>query len=167
MNCKNCTIETANPKFCSRSCAATYNNKKTPKRSFENRCADCQKPNTKSRTYCKECWRKRVEERSMEKWNEETISSIKSGGNSNTSRYTYIRTMSRRKYLASTRPKICAVCGYSIHIEICHIKSINSFDEDCKIKDVNEMSNLIALCRNHHWEYDNNLLDITPFHNYI
>ena len=28
---------------------------------------------------------------------------------------------------------------------------------------INNIDNLIALCPNHHWEYDNNGLDISPY----
>lgn len=39
--CLVCGKETINPRFCSRSCAATYNNKKTPKRQPEGHCERC------------------------------------------------------------------------------------------------------------------------------
>jgi len=32
MKCLECNIETENPKFCSKSCSAKFNNKKFPKR---------------------------------------------------------------------------------------------------------------------------------------
>lgn len=54
----------------------------------------------------------------------------------------------------------CAICGYDKHIEIAHIKSVASFDESATIGEINAIGNLIALCPNHHWEYDNGLLNI-------
>ena len=54
----------------------------------------------------------------------------------------------------------CAICGYDKHIEIAHIKSVASFDEYATIGEINSADNLIALCPNHHWEYDNGLLSL-------
>lgn len=46
MRCQNCGTETANPKFCSRSCAAQFNNRQFPKREkkkffCETQCVNC------------------------------------------------------------------------------------------------------------------------------
>ena len=46
MKCINCQTETVNPKFCTMSCAATYNNKKSPKRKstkIKSKCLNCGK----------------------------------------------------------------------------------------------------------------------------
>jgi len=56
----------------------------------------------------------------------------------------------------------CAICGYTNHYEICHIKSVSSFPPDALIvKEINNINNLIALCPNHHWEFDNDILKLT------
>lgn len=55
---------------------------------------------------------------------------------------------------------VCNKCGYDKHIEICHIKSVSSFVDESLIQDINSISNLIGLCPNCHWEFDNNLLDL-------
>ncbi len=49
----------------------------------------------------------------------------------------------------------CKVCGYDKHVEVCHIKSVSSFDDNDLITDINSFDNLIGLCPNHHWEFDN------------
>jgi len=49
----------------------------------------------------------------------------------------------------------CKVCGYEKHVEVCHIKSVSSFDDNDLITDINSFDNLIGLCPNHHWEFDN------------
>jgi len=41
MKCLECNIETENPKFCSKSCSAKFNNKKFPKRKTNKKCASC------------------------------------------------------------------------------------------------------------------------------
>ena len=52
----------------------------------------------------------------------------------------------------------CFICGYDKHIEIAHIKSVSDFSDDTKISEINDIHNLIALCPNHHWEFDNEKL---------
>ena len=63
----------------------------------------------------------------------------------------------RRRYSGKMS---CSICGYDKHSEIAHIKPVSSFDDNALIKDINNPDNLIALCPNHHWEYDNGLLEI-------
>lgn len=58
MNCKNCSVEINNKNtFCSRSCAASFNNKKKPKRRPEGRCVSCDCPIKSSAKYCSECYK--------------------------------------------------------------------------------------------------------------
>ena len=66
----------------------------------------------------------------------------------------------RRKYEVSEKQKKCLICGYDKHFEVAHIKAVSSFDDESKIKDINNIENLVALCPNHHWEYDNSDLTI-------
>ena len=54
----------------------------------------------------------------------------------------------------------CAICGYDKHVEVAHIKAVAEFDDDATIGEINAITNLIGLCPNHHWEYDNGLLKI-------
>ena len=49
----------------------------------------------------------------------------------------------------------CKVCGYDTHIEVCHIKPVSSFNDDELISEINSINNLVGLCPNHHWEFDN------------
>lgn len=56
----------------------------------------------------------------------------------------------------------CKVCGYDKHVEICHIKAIADFPPEAKLKEVNDLTNLIGLCPNHHWELDHELLVLPP-----
>lgn len=54
----------------------------------------------------------------------------------------------------------CKICGYNKHIEIAHIKAVADFDNSATIGEINAISNLIALCPNHHWEYDNGVIKL-------
>lgn len=60
----------------------------------------------------------------------------------------------------SDKPCKCAICGYDKHIEIAHIKAVSEFDDSVTIAEINSIDNLIALCPNHHWEYDNGILTL-------
>jgi predicted nucleic acid-binding Zn ribbon protein len=53
--CAVCAKKTSNPKFCSRSCAAIFNNKKNPKRKPEGNCHECGIAISRSRKRCKDC----------------------------------------------------------------------------------------------------------------
>jgi 5-methylcytosine-specific restriction endonuclease McrA len=56
----------------------------------------------------------------------------------------------------------CQNCGYSKHVEVCHIKPIHSFSDDTLIDDINRLDNLLFLCPNCHWEFDRGLLEMNP-----
>lgn len=59
----------------------------------------------------------------------------------------------------------CQKCGYTLHSEMCHIKAIKDFNDDSTLGEINNPSNIVILCPNHHWEFDNGFLllkDIPP-----
>ncbi len=60
----------------------------------------------------------------------------------------------------TTSPAICYICGYDNHVEISHIKPVSQFHHDTLISEINDTSNLVALCPNHHWEFDNGYFSI-------
>jgi hypothetical protein len=51
----------------------------------------------------------------------------------------------------------CAVCDYRTHIEIAHIEPLAKFPDDTPIAET-YINNVIGLCPNHHWEFDNGYL---------
>ena len=57
-------------------------------------------------------------------------------------------------------PKACQKCSYDKHVELCHIKPINSFDDSATVGEINDPKNLLVLCPNHHWEFDNGILKL-------
>ena len=71
---------------------------------------------------------------------------------------TAIRKLADAAFKNSDKPKECAVCGYDKHIEIAHIKGVSEFGSDALIAEINDINNLVGLCPNHHWEFDNNQL---------
>ena len=71
-----------------------------------------------------------------------------------------IQKNARKTYFENTKEPKCAICGYLKHVEVAHIKAVSEFDNNATIKEINSLSNLIGLCPNHHWEYDNGMLKI-------
>jgi hypothetical protein len=140
--------------FCSRSCAATFNNKKHPKRHFTKTCNICKSLIRSDSKYCSGCYKEN------HYLDNKTLEQATQRRKNDNNRYCQIRQISRKKYLQSDKPKCCEVCGYDKHIEICHIKDIASFSKTTLVSEINDLSNLIALCRNHHWELDHGHLTI-------
>lgn len=66
-------------------------------------------------------------------------------------KFNIIRGRARNMY---KHIKSCQFCGYSNHVEVCHIKPIHEFSEDTLISVVNDPSNILILCPNCHWEHD-------------
>jgi hypothetical protein len=66
----------------------------------------------------------------------------------------YIGKHSRKIYEDSGRPYICQCCGYTRHVEICHIRDVNNFPDTALVSEINDIENLSALCRNCHWVFD-------------
>lgn len=71
-----------------------------------------------------------------------------------------IRKLAEKIYKESNKEMKCAICGYDKHVEIAHIKPVSEFDGDSTIADINSLKNLIYLCPNHHWEFDNNIIKL-------
>jgi predicted restriction endonuclease len=62
--------------------------------------------------------------------------------------------------MTSNKDKKCKVCNYEKHIEVCHIKPVSDFNDNTLITDINDLNNLVALCPNHHWEFDAGIIKI-------
>jgi len=153
-NCISCNIETNNPKFCSRSCAAKYNNVHFPKRKGEVICYKCGNTSLKSRKYCKE----HNPQKGLD-WS--SISLEETNSKRQYQRNSRIRDLARRTYDKANLPKSCFICGYDKHYEIHHIKQINEFDKSTVISVINSLDNLVALCPTHHWEADRGMIVFT------
>lgn len=109
------------------------------------------------RKYCNNCRikvKQELKEQSLQAKKSDAI--YLSGEISN--RYAKIRYHAREMY--SKELIKCEICGYDKHVEICHIKAIKNFNENCTIKEINDRNNIIGLCPNCHWEFDNGILKI-------
>ena len=150
---KNAEIKKTSNHYCSSSCAAKINGVKYPKRAVEGNCKDCFTPIPSSLTYCKKC---KIEKISID--NQTLYEATRDGKKA--SRYCMIREKARKSLINSGVEKYCKNCGYDKHVETCHIKSISSFELDITIKEINDLSNLVFLCPNCHWEFDKGILKL-------
>jgi RNA polymerase subunit RPABC4/transcription elongation factor Spt4 len=155
--CLFCNKSTNNPKFCSRSCASSHNNKISPRRKLEGKCKNCQQIISATRTFCKLCINSDAYSQFRD-WSKILLGPEKT--NKWVQPYTRIRSVARNVYNKSAKPKQCLCCGYNKHYEVAHLKPISSFSQDTPISVINDLANLVALCRNCHWELDNGMLQL-------
>ena len=146
--------EVRKKKFCNQSCAAVFNNTKSPKRKrAEKRFCPCGKSIQSHNELCGRCEQAR-----------RSILGSMSKGDVFRRYRTWQTARSSITYHANSvydrlgKLRQCAECGYGTHYEICHIRSVASFPEDALISEINAITNLVPLCPNHHWEFDNGLL---------
>lgn len=167
-------------KFCNRSCVASFNNSLKPKRLSNKNilCISCncfvslkkkKDGGYYNRKFCDQCLkndqRSKLAKRvgySVEDCNLEnqTKSFLYKRRKNWQSANSTIRKHAREVFEKFGLSKKCKICEYDKHIEICHIKQVKDFSDNSKIVDINSVDNLICLCPNHHWEYDNGLIYI-------
>ena len=147
--CNHCERETTNPKYCSRSCAASVNNKLSPKRTKTLKCSTdgCDTYVAAGYTYCAPCFKLITEVKDMA-----LVDAIYERHHKS-SAYALVRSRARKS--VRDEPKVCVKCGYDKHVEVCHIKPIKDFELTAMLSEINSRSNLILLCPNCHWELDN------------
>ena len=172
VSCHNCKKDTSNPRFCSRRCSAIVSNKKSPKRSIKKL---CEMPGcvslvmTSKKNYCAEHvnhYKEKLQKnREIQKfW---TMGDVRNQcvaqGHHASSLHAVVRRLGRdwNGHLKQNCER--RGCGYGLHVELCHIKPLMSFHDDALLKEVNCPTNILILCPNHHWEFDNNLLSFNDF----
>lgn len=147
INCANCGSSTFNPKFCSSSCSAKSTNRNRPKRIKKiNYCAKCNTIVNRSK-FCAEC----------RKAKDMTLQEVvdRYGTGKKASLYSLVRERARKAI--KEVPNVCSKCGYSKHVEVCHIKAISTYPLDTMVSEINRKENLIKLCPNCHWESEHSL----------
>jgi len=167
--------------FCDHSCAAIFNQKGKPSKNRgnlkikESTCNYCGGKFIKSRTkngsiskskYCETC--KTHKHNNVQRSKETRTSNIElitkeelfnSRKNWQSARST-IRKHAWKIFKQSGKELKCKICEYTIYVEVCHIKDVKDFLGNTKIIEINSISNLVPLCPNHHWEFDNGLLKL-------
>lgn len=164
VTCKQCNTKFDKTKskikdnnFCSSSCSAKYNNinrkpkvpKPLTKKCNVDNCTNIVR--NKRSLLCDEHYNKKY----GDKTKGEMIYELHKA-----SAYSHIRCRARTRH-KNIMLLGCAKCGYDKHVELCHIKGISEFDDSEYEYTINDISNVIQLCPNCHWEFDN--LDRTPF----
>lgn len=156
MSCFNCGKETNNPKFCCKSCSATYTNKETPKRKTKRKCIVCgafvsTHRNARCDIHTQE-YKESIEFKNKTLREYQNRDSVKDKPPSWIN--SHVRNFAR-SWLKHLTKLPCAKCGYDKHVELAHIKAVSEFDLDAKLGDIHSESNVIQLCPNCHWEFDN------------
>jgi RNA polymerase-binding transcription factor DksA len=138
-------------RFCNQQCNALFHASKRVRKVLHDICRSCGKEiprkrrpsgQTLKREVCDDCRASRL-----------TKADIFSR-NTPSSSHSVIRSHARAVYL-KTHPKlVCEVCSYSRHAEVCHKKPVKDFPPETKLTKINAANNLVALCPNHHWEFD-------------
>lgn len=145
-NCNNLTYT----KFCSQSCSAIYNNQQKLKVAYHCQCGTLigLGYQFKNKKYCKNCEPVPTETLTLEQ--------LKLRYKQLSNYHSAIRQHARKQCAS----KSCYICGYDKHVETCHIIPVSDFDMQTLISVVNDPTNLVSLCPNHHWEFDNGLISL-------
>lgn len=151
--CSNCNIEFQADrnirKFCSQSCAATFNNKKYPKRKNTHFCY-CGKRIQPKSTMCRDCFHNLQ----LDRYESLTLGEARREKWGKAYQYNDIRVKAKEKMIRMGVPKKCNRCGWEHHVHVSHTKPINAFTDDTKIKEINSKDNLEYLCPNCHWLFE-------------
>ena len=169
--CKNCQAciwpwpvqggitEARKKQFCSSSCFAKYSNRtrvRTPKTT--SLCPTCElRQIDVSSKLCINCHTQNRRERAENLTKGELLARFDKRGRWDIYRAS-LGKASRQTYLRAGKPQACLICGYTIVFHVAHIKPVAAFSNTAKIKEINNIDNLVALCPNHHYEFDNNML---------
>lgn len=164
---RECDIKRTKNNFCTKSCAAQFNNlgkQKNPPRIRI--CKNCGNNFTnigkrRGTILCKECAERHNTKinyyKSCTILQYHSLPSVKNKHPSWLNAHVRNFARSWNKHLTKLP---CQKCGYTFHVELCHIKAIKSFGPEDILGVINSPENLLVLCRNHHWEFDNSILNI-------
>ena len=157
MTCLVCEKETTNPRYCSRSCAATRNNLLYPKRHWVcRRCPSVSRPTPNARL-CADCLAQK--DRDAHKSLLRTVAEVKQRWRTSMRPWTdAVRSSARSLYSARSN---CSACGYDKHVEVCHRRAIVDFPDTALVSEINDPTNILILCPNCHWEFDHGVLELT------
>lgn len=148
--------------YCSCSCAASCNNKGMQRHKPKIKtCLLCGKnytnnKNHRSKLHCENC-------KIVNHYKLKTIGEYRNKDTYKNMHPSWIHTHIRnfnKTWNKNLRKLPCQVCGYTNHVELAHIKGVAQFNDDALLSVVNSPDNILVLCPNHHWEFDNNLITL-------
>lgn len=142
--------ETMRRKFCSRSCAASFNNSGAvaPKKKARPRyCAECgvqvaANAPEGTRILCDACGEDFLQRLPLLRRDEAGSAGIRR----------HVR------HVLADRPRVCAHCGYARHVEMIHLRPVDDFPPEATLSTIDDPANLTYLCPNHRWEYEHGVL---------
>ena len=163
--CEQCSVvydaSYINQRFCSKSCSNAGVHRRV-KRINNCSSAGCTNPvEYYTNKFCKQCKEKKshlARNNSHGKLLEnQTIAEASAKRIGGANAYDSIRWAARQKMQTKIKEGTgCVSCGWSHHVQVCHIKAIKDYSKDTLVSEVNALSNLILLCPNCHWLFDNN-----------
>lgn len=134
-------------------CSGNKDKTRVNNRTYNYDVCGCGKDKLKTSTQCNECAVKTRANNTLERSIEQML-------DKRTGRPTSVNVHARLVLERANIPKVCNICGFEYFVEACHIQAISSFSKDTKIKIVNDISNLVFLCPNHHAMFDGGVIDI-------
>lgn len=153
IDCIYCNKKTSNPKFCSRSCSASYNGKLYPKRKRTKKCKICSTLITTEKTFCsKECYSKGRSKRPITKpIGYERLKNFRA---------------SVKKQSVDYKGGKCERCGYNKCIKALEFHHLDPTKKDFRISSVSksfksiiyELDKCILVCANCHREIHDSVL---------
>ena len=164
IQCPNCGRNTKNPKFCSSSCSTSFlsrneNGRRIGRKRASKHCDRCGRKIYGRRNCCDGCLGKvKAKDGSYI-----AIDILTKGDLITQDTQAYRRIREKARQVASELKLLneCAICEYNLHVECCHKRPIHEFGDDSPISEINDETNLIGLCPNCHWEFDNGHLDLS------
>jgi len=160
-----CDIRKSANTYCSLSCAAKNNNKNKkicPKKPIVRACTECGKDFIRGRNEkgllsrkfkCDPC--SIVKEiKYNQGFNDCTKAELFNRRKNWQSARSTIQKWARKILFDNSSDKECIICGYSLHVDACHIRGVADFPGDTLISVINHINNLVPMCKNHHTAYD-------------
>lgn len=156
-----CSVLTSNARYCCRRCASIVNNSKSPKRKrtmLRCSCGDAYTWQESRSRFCLPCRKRRQRER--EELGNRTLEFYRDKNRQNHPSWKFAEVRAHARRLHAHLPKRCQVCGYDKHTELAHITALSKWPLSTTLNEVNAKTNVLVLCPNHHWEFDNGAISL-------
>jgi len=145
-------------RFCNRSCAAFFHHgRPEPAPRLCQTCGEVIVQGSRLRKYCADHPRGRMPRVSIGTRTKGNLFATRPNWQSARNA---IRNHAKTVFAKSGLPLRCYVCNYDYHVQIAHKVPVSNFPKSAPLSQVNAIDNLVALCPNHHWEYDHGKLTL-------
>ena len=154
--------QTRRKRFCNQRCVALFSHREGSLKDHARPvkgCTHCGVQHKKKSTYCSRSCRVLSTPKKVNSQRVESKGEIFSGRSWQSAR-SIIQKNARALFFKANPVPSCAVCHYINHVEIAHRIAVSEFQADALLSEINDLSNLISLCPNHHWEFDRGILKL-------